>query len=403
MNKIITAAVILASGGLALADDQAKPSTETTSQALFETRTTYYGPLRLNTTWTETGVAATGIASSDFLHNEVSKPAAKPLFGENSASAPAEVVADEAAYGTPEPAASPRPSSTPSPSRSTYSPSGKGMYTGGGKDIMVEDALMAPAAPAIEISVDAGYQSRYYFLGFNEVLNAGNAGRQDTDVYYGGISGHWNGLGAGVKYIRGTSSFLTRFSAGTPNQVVAKYEEIVANVHYTLAVLPDGMLNVTGGYRALFQGEETFYNADRFDDFYLTLANSSFHLLRPSVTYHYVDQDSPPTNPNFTNNPGAVINDGELLIAQLDGQLDLPGMTGLPVDIVYYGQLGFDNEFHVTDGWEETWYQVGINVPIFVGPVTISPNWNYSAPLATANALGIESDHFWGVNVRFDF
>ena len=117
---------------------------------------------------------------------------------------------------------------------------------------------MAPAAPLFGVSIDAGYQSQYFLLGINQVHNSGafdSNGKpipyeDDSDVFYGGISAHWNGLGAGVKYIRGTTSYLTRFSDDdngfTPNRVSATYEEIVATVHYTLAVLPDGMLNVTG-------------------------------------------------------------------------------------------------------------------------------------------------------------
>ena len=218
----------------------------------------------INTTWAETGVSATGIASSDFLHNDMTKPANKPLIGGSSAPAnvPAVVTAEDLPMATaesaapaddaPSPAAAPspapaskpkpksyskpkkRPSSSSSGSRSaapapapSRSYSGKNVVTGGGKDVYVDPIIAAPA-PLFEMSADAGYQSRYYYLGINRVLAAGfilppelaplAEGRttdpEDTGVAYAGVSANWNGLGFGVKYVRGVTDIESQFSRG---------------------------------------------------------------------------------------------------------------------------------------------------------------------------------------------
>ena len=463
MKKIIVASLFAGIGGIALAgqpESDLSPQTETKS---FEKKTTFFGPLRLNTTWAETGVAATGIASSDFLHNNLNKPGTTVLFDAPSTpAAPEPVVAPEPIAAEPEmspavaeapaptsapspptaatsssssrkksPSSSsssssssrsrsrssgssskPAPSSAPRPARSSYSSSGKSLVTDSGKDIVVNDLVVDPP-PLFELSVDGGYQSRYYHLGINRVLNGGFIapgidgleGRttqpEDTDVFYSGISAHWNGFGLGVKYVRGTTDVETRFSQ-FDRPVTTEYEELVADISYTLAVLPDGWMNVTGGYRAIFFDEETFYNTDRFDDFYVTVGNSVIPYLRPSATYHYLDQGSTLGVNDNTFAPGAKIHDGQLLVIQLDGQLDLPKATGLPFDVVYYAQVGFDDEFNIeTNDWDHNWTQVGVTLPIFCGPLTISPNWNYNES-AEKGGIGDE-EHFWGVNVRFDF
>ncbi len=290
---------------------------------------------------------------------------------------------------------------------------------------MVADVIADPQPALFELSIDGGYQSRYYHLGSNRILDGGFVVDQrvislledlldiplgdlladrltrpeDTAVYYSGVSANWNGFGLGLKYVRGVDAVETRFSL---SPVRTEYEELVANISYTLAVLPDGWMNVTGGYRAIFFDEDTFYNTDRFDDYYVTVGNSVIPYLRPSVTYHYLDQaDAIGVNEN-TVAPDREIHTGQLLIAQLDGQLGLPKKTGLPFDVVYYAQVGFDKQFRVeTNDWDQNWTQVGISLPVFVGPITVSPNWNYNE-----NAEDIpegRKEHFWGVNVRFDF
>jgi hypothetical protein len=410
-------------------------SAENTANSLRSVSAAVARSVGINTTWAETGVSATGIASSDFLHNDMTKPAAKPRVAEKKApaiapaSAPAEVpeiVAEAPVAPAPDTASKPaskpvsKPSSAPkkrsTPPRSTASAlrkspqrsygGGKDVVTGGGKEIYVEDMLSDPAPALFEISVDAGYQSRYYYLGANQILNAndsatGNLAQpEDTDVYYTGVSAHWNGFGGSVKYVRGTNEIETRFSK---NPVNTTYEEIVTNLNYTLAVLPDGWMNVTGGYRAIFFDEETFYNAGRQDDLYVTIANSVFPLLRPSITYHYLDQDSPPGVGQNTTNPGEKSLDGQILVLQIDGQVNLPQKTGLPFDVIYYAQAGFDNEYNLADtDWDHDWTQVGVTLPIFCGPFTISPNWSYSER-ANKNVGRAFEEHFWGVNVRFDF
>jgi len=449
MKKTILAGLFLGLGGTALAgepDQQA--SSAPTEPAAFQKKTTFFGPLRFNTTWAETGVAATGIASSDFLHNNINKPATSGAYNHaptpavapqgtdapvasagpppmtEESSAPASAPSSSAA-SEPKPTArkrsssssgsKPQGSSTSRPSRSTYSSSGKGVVTSSGKDIMVTDLVADPPPPLFEVSIDGGYQSRYYHLGSNRVLAGGFVvdplfaslfeGRltkpEDTSVYYGGVSAHWNGFGLGVKYVRGVDAVETRFSTGD-NLVRTEYEELVADLNYTFAVLPGGWLTVTGGYRAMFFDEDTFYNTDRFDDFYVTIGNSVIPYLRPSVTYHYLDQaDALGANEN-TIMPGSKIHTGDLLIAQVDGQIGLPKKTGLPFDVVYYVQVGFDNKFNVeTNNWDQNWTQVGVTLPIFVGPLTVSPNWNYNEN--AENLIEGRKEHFWGVNVRFDF
>jgi hypothetical protein len=286
----------------------------------------------------------------------------------------------------------------------------------GGKEVYVEDLLSDNPPALFELSVDAGYQSRYYHLGLNRVLNAAfvdpsqpdrTSGPEDTDVFYGGVSGNWNGFGGGVKYVRGTTDIETRTSE-LDQLVRTVYEEIVANIHYSFAVLPDGWLNATGGYQAIFFDEETFYNAGRFDDFYVTLNNSVIQYFRPSVTYHYLDQDSPPGVNDNSVQPGQKFHDGQLLVVQIDGQIGVPQKTGLPFDVVYYAQVGFDDELNVDfendafdNNWDHDWTQVGVTLPIFLGPVTISPNWNYNE--RTSDVGLPRSEHFWGINVRYDF
>jgi len=447
MKKTIVAGLIMGLGGIALAGEPDQlDSAEPTLSSSYDKKTTYFGPLRLNTTWAETGVAATGIASSDFLHNNITKPATTVVFAPapppspTPEAAPVEepamvVEAPSTSASTPAAASQSRPvtakkkaapkkpsysgSSKPKSggaqrsTRSTYSSSGKGVVTDGGKDIMVTDLVADPPPALFEVSIDGGYQSRYYHLGLNRVLNGGFLAQgidglegrttqpEDTDVFYSGIAAHWNGLGLGLKYVRGTTDVETRFSQFF-SPVRTEYEELVANISYTLAVLPGGWMNVTGGYRAIFFDEETFYNTDRFDDFYVTVGNAVIPFLRPSVTYHYLDQGSTLGVNDNTFAPGAKVHDGQLLVIQLDGQLDLPRAKGLPFDVVYYAQIGLDDEFNIeTNNWDHSWTQVGVTVPIFCGPFTVSPNWNYNE---NAEDVGIGlQEHFWGVNVRFDF
>ncbi len=435
MKKILVAGLFLGLGGIALAGEPDQPTSSQAGESrTFQKKTTFFGPLRLNTTWAETGVAATGIASSDFLHNDINKPATTGLFAASPAPAPAPapeppaVEPEMAAAPVPAAAASrapkkssgssassskPKSASTPRPTRSTYSSSGKGIVTDSGKDIMVTDLVADPPPALFEVSIDGGYQSRYYHLGINRVLNGGFLAQgvdgfedratqpEDTDVFYSGVAAHWNGFGLGVKYVRGTTDVETRFSRlNTP--VRTEYEELVANISYTLALLPDGWMNVTGGYRAIFFDEDTFYNTDRFDDFYVTVGNAVIPYLRPSVTYHYLEQGSTLGVNDNTFAPGAKVHEGQLLVIQLDGQLGLAKKTGLPFDVVYYAQIGLDEEFNIeTNNWDHSWTQVGVTLPIFCGPVTVSPNWNYNEN-AERNGIGLQ-EHFWGVNVRFDF
>jgi hypothetical protein len=426
----------------ALADDQTTPADS--QSHIRKAAAAIARSVGINTTWAETGVSATGIASSDFLHNDMTKPAAKPLIGQSSAPAnvpsvapadPPILSADSTAPAVeaPVPAAAASPASKPKPKKKAASASsnsrprpapspapgrsysgGKDVVTGGGKDVYVDPIIAAPA-PLFELSLDGGYQSRYYHLGTNRVLSGGFVvspefaslfeGRltkpEDTAVYYGGVSANWNGLGAGVKYVRGVTDIETRFSRGD-NIVRTEYEELVANISYSLAVLPDGWLNVTGGYRAIFFDEDTFYNTDRFDDFYVTVGNAVIPYFRPSVTYHYLEQGKALGASDNTVSPGAKVHDGQLLVFQIDGQLGLPEKTGLPFDVVYYAQAGLDDELNIqTNNFDHNWTQVGVTFPIFVGPFTVSPNWNYNE--STEDLIDGAEEHFWGVNVRFDF
>ena len=167
-------------------------------------------------------------------------------------------------------------------------------------------------------------------------------------------------------------------------------------------MLPDGWLNVTGGYRGIFFDEATFFNTDRFDDLYVTVGSAVVPYFRPSLTYHYLDQGSALGVNDNTYLPGVRVHEGELLVLQIDGQLGLPEKTGLPFDLVYYVQAGIDNGLNVeTNDWDHNWTQVGITLPIFVGPLTISPNWNYNE--TTEDVFIGGQEHFWGVNVRYDF
>ena len=81
----VLAGVAVLSPPFALADNES--SSAENSAALRKAAAAIVRSVGINTTWAETGVSATGIASSDFLHNDMTKPAAKPLIGQSSAPA----------------------------------------------------------------------------------------------------------------------------------------------------------------------------------------------------------------------------------------------------------------------------------------------------------------------------
>ncbi len=281
------------------------------------------------------------------------------------------------------------------------------LFRGGRVYLETDDGLMVPEeAPGLSLSLDGGYQSRYYFLGLNQIENAvGSFDSDKTQMWYSGVTAAFRGLGAGVRYIRGPEKFqpISAFSEFETN-----YEEWVFDVNYSLKLFPRDLLNVTAGYEAIHFPEATFWNTGRQDHFYVTLRNASIPLLRPSVTYHHLAQADPlgnPGDPVGTENsfePGVRHLEGDVMVFQLDGVLDLADL-GLPLGLSYFGQIGLDDDYNTLngDGFDSDWWQTGVSLPFYTlgGDFILTPNWYYNKRL-NGSELG---EHFWGVNARWDF
>jgi len=270
-----------------------------------------------------------------------------------------------------------------------------------------------PVKP-INVSVEGGFQSRYYFLGLNQILNAAaNLETEDTQMWYTGASANLWGFGLGVKYIRSFEEMQTINSVpdflhpdGIDNLVFDNYEEWVFDANYSLDLLPDQFLNATVGYQALYFPEETFWNTDRQDHMYVSLKNSTLQWLRPSATYHYLTQGDPLTDPRQTVATGSRVLEGEVLTLQVDGFIPISNVVRLPVDLVYYVQVGFDNGYNQREDFDHDYTQVGLAFPITVpqlNGLVITPNWNFNDRPDGGAAFPGVNEHFWGINARLTF
>ncbi|MFT5469791.1 MAG: hypothetical protein ACI8UO_004913 [Verrucomicrobiales bacterium] len=242
-------------------------------------------------------------------------------------------------------------------------------------------------------SVDGGYQSRYYYLGLNQIESAvASFNSDETQMWYGGVTAAYKGFSAGVRYVQSANKLqaLRAF----PDVVTTNYEEWVFDVKYSLDILPQQLLNVTGGYEAIYFPEYTFWETDRQDHIYVSVGSSPSPYFRPSVAYHVLSEDDGEFDP---------VLEGEVLVFQVDGTLALSD-RGLPFDLVYYAQAGLDDEYNVSDGngLDHDWWQAGVSLPINIGGFVITPNWHYNERVGDGNE-GQTGKHFWGVNTRFDF
>ncbi len=489
---------------------------------------------------TESGMVAPSFLADPLHGVSATKPADKPLLRRDGASSPAVAVPDESeAVGSPAEAeadgaeAVGAPSEEPSPSvgasdepaeemarepaeedpkllrspirtitgtakkaipkpkpaskkrtapaaPSAPSPSNPGPST----DASIEEPVIDKSVIIVEdtpspftFSLDGGYQSRYYFMGLNQIDAATNdffdVDGDETSMGYAGAGVNFKGLGIGFKYIRGTQSIEPRYSGFrslggvfgdelrfayanprlevTEENVIRKaneklseggtlteallesfrgdnegYEEWVFDVNYSLDILPNGGLNLTAGYQALVFPEDSFWNTNRQDHVHVTAKNSTFRFLQPSISYHHLDQDTPSAGQeldtlelvyndgfgNFTdlkitefsntNQPGAKILTGDIIVLQADGHMPW-SQHGSPFDVVYYFQMGFDDGYNGPEGndFAQDWWQTGVALPIYnkwMPNLVITPNWHYNYRFDTE-----DDENFWGVNAQFQF
>jgi hypothetical protein len=290
--------------------------------------------------------------------------------------------------------------------------------------------------PAIEFTFDAGYQTRYYLLGRNVILAAGNkipqsltgqlaktlgisnldreVSASDTGMYYGGVAANWNGFSAGVRYIRGTSTIESQFSAlstlakvandqfGTSfptdySPVFKNYEEYVFDVNYSANLLPEGLLSGTVGYQPIVYPEATFFNTDRQDRMYATLGNSTFAFARPSATYNHLSQATPLTSGTLL--PGARLFDVDILTFQIDGEIPLVTLGAVDVHGAYYTQLGLNSD----RDFGKDYYQLGVSFPIHYQNLVITPHWNYNHRYDSGFTTVADNEQFAGINCRVNF
>jgi hypothetical protein len=348
------------------------------------------------------------------------------------------------------PVAEPSPPSAPSAPKPSYKPSKPSYKPSPAPSTSYYDSknpiIKNPIEPVreLEASITAGYQSRYYFMGKNQIaagaFKQGGALSPDvilqafpdynfiepeeTDMYYYGVDLHWRGFGVSLRRVEAFEDHIDSFFS-TSYATADHYRETIFDINYSHVL--HNYWSGTVGYNAQHYDEASFFNTHRLDQLYVTLRNDRYHLLRPSVTFHHFSQDKPLDDGALqeglanaslgTWRPGATVREGEIITAQLDGGIALAEWENLFVGLNYYVQFGFDNGFNtghaeeffpgdprLSDGFEFDWWQVGIVVPVTFGRTTVSGSWRYNerqeADLLDPTAeLG---EHYFGVETRID-
>lgn len=278
----------------------------------------------------------------------------------------------------------------------------------GSKDAKVVIPDPVPEPSPFTFAVEAGYQSDYVYRGLAQITNAVFPFDPDEeyDMWYVGVTMQWEGLSAGIKYIRSFDSDMNPRYHPTLTKESA-YSEIVFDINYTLGLIagPQGegnWLDVTAGYEMLYFEEDTFWNTDMQHTFYGELKMNRYKWVRPSVSYYYIDQNDALDSFSDTAAPGITILEGEQIVLQIDGGDQIYDNGNIQVGLGYYAQVGFDQDYNVfTDGdFEDDWYQFGLSLPVSYENVTVTPSVHYTDRTPSGSN---DPEFWWGVNAKYTF
>ncbi|MFK7909502.1 MAG: hypothetical protein AB8F34_02760 [Akkermansiaceae bacterium] len=259
-----------------------------------------------------------------------------------------------------------------------------------------------PQPSPLVFSVSAGYQSDYMYHGLSQITNATFGTTDPTGMYFVGVDAQYKGFSFGLKYVESEGSGLNpRFHPTVTKR--DSYSEFVADINYTLGLIagPQGAgnwLDFTVGYQLLSFSEDTFWNTGEQHEFYGKLSMNRYQWVRPSISYHDITQGDALTS--GTTSPGAEILNGDQIIFQIEGSGLLYDAGRAQFGIGYYAQVGFDKGYNTSNSsFKDDWYQYGLNFPIIMDNVTITPSVGYT----DRSAGGISDNFWWGLSAKYTF
>lgn len=249
-------------------------------------------------------------------------------------------------------------------------------------------------ATDLHFSLEAGYHSRYYYHGLDQIGNS-SADLDSTGVMMFGVSATWKGLFLGYKYALATEDTTARFLPG----VDENYSEHILEAGYTLGILPKGWLDMTASYQYIAFGDQAFWGNDAQNRFMLKAEVNRFQWFRPSVAYYKFEGVGESNAPAVK---GSGILDGEQLVFQIQGGGQIYEYGPVAIGFSYYVLAGLDNEYNGggNDFGEVDHVQAGISLPIIYQNFTVAPSVHY----CDGKNGNTTNDEIWaGVNVTYSF